>query len=403
MVCIFTENRMHRLVLLILSFIIPLLIKAQSLNLVASNDSIRHVLSLKMEPEIVEKIHKIRGEKFDFTVSGILHNGKELQVDEIELHGKTSLDLPRKSFSVSLEERLIFDYENNTKKLLDLFLICLSMDKNHFRNRLSYLLLSEMGIFNLSSGYANVLLNDRNEGIYLFIQRPQDWAIKEIGSPYILRRDYDNQIDNEKFSGSLNTEDQKRCRERYYQIYQIAERKKGCRFYRKSMKKIDLEEYFTWLAFNYWFMNGDYTDEVYFYIDPKTELFRPIPWDYDDIFSETPHEGDVERLRPPHDDFFFSIEELLDQKLIVDDYTYTQYKAVLYNLLQKITPDDLKKHLENIYAELYPYYLIDEIIIQTEYDKYGKTDLDGLRKEMNEKYAFLVKRREEILKRLEKQ
>ena len=60
---------------------------------------------------------------------------------------------------------------------------------------------------------------------------------------------------------------------------------------------IDLDIYMKWLAFNFFIRNGDYTDEVYFYMDPATGKYRIIPWDYDDIFASGPHEGSEEKYR----------------------------------------------------------------------------------------------------------
>ena len=54
-----------------------------------------------------------------------------------------------------------------------------------------------------------------------------------------------------------------------------------------------------WLAFNFLVRDGDYTDEVYLYIDPELKKFKLIPWDYSNLFLTAPHEGTAERRKVP--------------------------------------------------------------------------------------------------------
>ena len=73
-------------------------------------------------------------------------------------------------------------------------------------------------------------------------------------------------------------------------------------------------------CFQFFVQNGDYSDEVFFYIDPKIRKFRIIPWDYDDIFANAPHEGGAENKKALSEINLFSTEDHLDEKIATDSY-----------------------------------------------------------------------------------
>ena len=89
-----------------------------------------------------------------------------------------------------------------------------------------------------------------------------------------------------------------------------------------------------WLAFNFIVKNGDYTDEVYFCIDPAVDKFKFIPWDYDDIFAIAPHEGNAIKKDAIGNKLIFSSEDKLDQKIANDAYLYHIYLSVFQKTLK---------------------------------------------------------------------
>jgi len=98
-----------------------------------------------------------------------------------------------------------------------------------------------------------------------------------------------------------------------------------------------------------------------------------------------------------------STEHQFDRYLYMDDYCYQKYKETLYRFLSAVTPDFLWKTLIETYSELYPYYLEPDVISQSQYDRYGETNLEQLEDEMSKQYKSLIERRGNILKRLEGQ
>jgi len=364
-------------------------------------DTIRHVINLKMDEDQLQKIHDLRKSKFKIKASQFAYNSRKYKLDDIKLLGNTSLKYRRKNYVVALDKKMSFRTKSGFYKPKDFYLISLSRDKNHFRNRLSFQLLHAAGIFELFHDYVILKINGRDEGLYMLIQRSEDWALKRLGSPYIVKREI-NKISKEKSDKEIDDEIIKGYQDQFNQLYLIAEKYRGKALYKKLNKIINMESYYKWLAYNYWVMNGDYADELYLYIDPLTQLLEPVAWDYDEIFTPL---SDVKGtdLRPPDNNFMVSTEHQFDRYLYMDDYCYQKYKETLYRFLSAVTPDILWKILIETYSELYPYYLEPDVISQSQYDRYGETNLEQLEEEMSKQYKSLIERRGNILKRLEGQ
>jgi spore coat protein H len=175
----------------------------------------------------------------------------------------------------------------------------------------------------------------------------------------------------------------------YYQIYRCLNKHEGETLYKTISGWLDIDFYMKWLAFNYFVRNGDYTDEVYFYMDPGIHKFSIIPWDYDDLFLSAPHEGITENKKLLGDKLIFSAEDLLDAKIASDTYLHSIYLNQLREMLNQLSNAVLKRVFENAYAELYPYYSRNEIINISEYDVYKNANLERLQNYMSSLYNQL--------------
>ena len=94
---------------------------------------------------------------------------------------------------------------------------------------------------------------------------------------------------------------------------------------------------------------------------------------------------------------------MLDNKIVNDPWLYNKYLIRLSKVLNQLTEKKLKKIFETTYAELYPYYSDEEIISQSELDRYGKTDLTRLQKEMDTYYNQLLVFRQAYINLLKKE
>jgi len=224
----------------------------------------------------------------------------------------------------------------------------------------------------------------------MVLERPEDWAMKKMESPVLIRRGYNNSIDKLKSDKNADKETIKKYKTNFNQIYHSLNKYKGKELHKAISTWLETDEYMKWLAFNFFVRNGDYTDEVHFYVNPDSKKFGIIPWDYDDIFSIGPHEGFEESRKLIGDKLFFSTEDLLDKKIVTDPWLYKIYLVQFGKLMNELTPDVLKSIFERTFNELYPYFMDEEIISLSKYDRFKDLNLAVLKSNMLTLYDQLV-------------
>jgi spore coat protein H len=330
------------------------------------------------------------GRKVTINATGLVINGDSLEPVNIKTRGKSTLLMRRKSYSIRLRTEAKFGHGG--KKLLCKKFIMpgLSMDRNYCNNRLAFGLMESAGLFNLFYSFCELRINKHSEGVYMVIERPEEWALKKIKSPILIRRGFENSIDKIETGKKTGKEEISQYRKKFLQIYRSLAKYEGEELFRTLSDLIDLNIYMKWMAFNFFVRNGDYTDEVFFYVDPDSERFSIIPWDYDDLFSRFPHEGIVENRMLRADKLYFSTEDLLDQRIVTDPYLYRIYLVQFRELMNQLSADVIKRVFEDTYAELYPYYSDNEIIANSRYDLHGETNLNILESNMLALYQQLI-------------
>ncbi len=271
-------------------------------------------------------------------------------VNEIHARGNNSLKFKRKSLSVELDKAINIKFEGKKAHLKKFNLLNLSMDKHLWHNRWSNINLDTIGLFPLFNSYCKVWINDEPQGIFLLVEKPQQVRNK-LKSPYMLRRGPDHIISDEYFDEEDKVSG-KKYKKQFLSIYSNMNSLKGNDLATHLQKLINLDIYFRFLAFNFLVMNGDYADEVFFYIEPQSELFGVIPWDYDDILKPAPHEGRAARNRELVDKKIFSIEESLDRAIAGNNELYTRYERTLKELLLRLDSTALTESAYKVIGEL---------------------------------------------------
>ncbi|WP_133552585.1 CotH kinase family protein [Algoriphagus boseongensis] len=349
---------------------------------------IQNQVNLELDSKELKNLKAVTGRKTNLNANRVLINEEEVTAVDIHTRGQTTLNFPRKSLSLDLEKSLEFGQGSRKVKMKHLILLSLAMDKYYVRNRLAFGMLQELGMLDFFYSYANLSVNQASQGIYFLVERPQDWAIQEIKSPIVIRRGYGHSIAKSKTEKNLSKEDTKKYVEAFKQIYHSSAMLSGESLYQPLSKIIDLENYMTWMAVNFLVRNGDYADEVFFYIDPKTGLFKVIPWDYDDIFSAIPHEGKMMQS-VSSSKYIFSKEDDLDKKIADDPYLYSKYLEILKDVSARLSDSVLKEIFESTYAELYPYYSDPEILENVKFDLYPDASLDKLKQELASDFLLI--------------
>ena len=160
------------------------------------------VMELEMPSKLYEKLTAARGQDLDLENTTMKFNGDTVSINDAHLHGQTTLYYERKSFSIDAKKKIKLC--KGCEGLGAFYLVSLSMDRNYYHNRFSFDLLNILGLFKLQYAYSEVKINGKSQGIYLILERPQDWALKDQKSPYIVRRGGEHLIDRERFQKDLD-------------------------------------------------------------------------------------------------------------------------------------------------------------------------------------------------------
>ena len=340
-----------------------------------------------MSAGLFQRIKDSRGQDVDLVNTILTFNGDTISINEGHLHGQSTMYFERKSYSIDAGKKIKLC--ESCEGMGSFYLVSLSMDKNYYHNRLCFDLLRTLGLFHLQYTYSELRINGASQGIYLILQRPQDWTLKEIGSPYIVRRGRgERKVDRERFKKDISKQEKKTYHDQFLSIYKVIHEFSGEELYNKLNEVMHLEDYMRWLAFNYIIKCGDYSDELYFYVDPETKRLRIVPWDYDDIFMSHPHEGIKERnSRMPTSALIFSSEDKLDVKIANDPYLYSQYYKHFSAVFEELSQERLENVLVNIYTDLSPLLQSPSILKALSTDGYH-TSPKILRGELNDVYKF---------------
>jgi spore coat protein H len=380
----------------------PVQTNSDTLNLTDRGRKIENSISLFISRTDYQAIKATTGRKVTAKPLSLIINGDSVNANTVNTRGQTTLLYRRKSFSFDLKSKAQFRHGEKAESFKRFFILSLSMDRNYCNNRLAFEMMETLGLFSLFYSYCELRINGRSEGIYLVVERPEDWAVKKKNSPLLIRRGYDHNIDKIVMDKKIEKSEVKKYCYYYNQIYRCLDKYKGEALYKSLSAWLDLDFYMKWLAFNYLVRNGDYTDEVYFYYDPGINKFSIIPWDYDDLFLSAPHEGNIENKKLLGDKFIFSAEDLLDAKIASDTYLHSVYIIQFSEVLNQLSTGVLKRVFESTCAELYPYYSTNEIISMSEYDAYKYANIERLQNDMFALYNQLRFSRDFFMENLRK-
>ena len=401
-----SKNHMYkRILILAIAFILSFgnaISANDELDLKDTGRSIENKIKIFVSDAEYRTIKAVNGYKVSPKKPIAIFNGDSITVKDIHTRGNTTLYFRRKSFSFNLDSKATFIHGDRKVTMKKFYAVSLSMDKSYIRNRLAFCMMEEIQLFELFYSFCELRINDQSEGIYMIIERPQDWAMKKKNSPLVIRRGYNHNIDKIKTGEEIDKSEAKNYKNQYNQIYKSLRKYEGKELYEVLSRWLDMELYMKWLAFNFFVRNGDYTDEVYFCIDPVVDKFKIIPWDYDDIFAATPHEGMDGKKKNIGDKLIFSSEDLLDQKIANDPYLYEKYLIQLNKVLTQLSASTLKNVFENTYEELYPYYSNGEIIGMAQYDLYKDVTIEALQTDLNILFNQLTVSRNNFLEYLKK-
>ena len=364
-----------------------------------------NTISFALPASKLNLLHEAKGEKLNFNVPVLVVNGDSLYPKHVHTRGNTSSYLRRKSLNIKLAKKASFYAPRDTFSLKKFYAISMSMDRNYVRNRISCEVLHHLNVHVPFNAYSNLLINGKTEGLYLVFYPPEEFGLEKCDASLVIRRGYDAVIDGLEYE-DISKKEVAELKQKFQSIYkEILHKNQGEQLYKLLGDVLHLDGYFAWLAFNDLFQNGDYADEVYLMWNKKINKFEIIPWDFDDILHGQPHEGTEKRDAILHDKLIFSSEDALDVKIANDDFLYNKYLESYKRVLQKLTPSLLSGIFNDVYQEVYPFYLQPDIIGQSQYDPSGLTNMAQLESDLRNIYqsvdAKAVNLRQQISSLLE--
>jgi hypothetical protein len=369
-------------------------------------------------------INASRGEQYEITdpLPELQFAGNVYTIDRFEIRGDNTLNFTRKGFGVNMGKKitLINPEEQTERKYEEFKLLAMVYDYTYIENSTAVGLFKEVDLWPVYSFFTEVRLNNHTQGLYHFIEDPFEYFIEQKNASFVVRRGYNHVI-----KASSVSLDKMQYLEgyiaRFRRIYSNLPLYSGRQMYDTLSYYMDLEQYFTKLSIDMLVKNGDYTDESIFYTKTKNgkEVLGVFPWDYDDIFSDQPHEignswapGTVfgKREYYSNDDviadvgskLLYSIEDDLDYKIARDSFLYQEYLKTLRSVIEKIDLAAIDKIFDYTNEHIGAFYDNDSIIEQSKYDV-DKTNYSLFVSNLAEKRQMLKDRRNWILGEIDKQ
>lgn len=371
-----------------------------------------------------EYINASRGEQYEVTdpIPELKFAGETYTIDRFEIRGDGTLNFSRKGFGVNMDSKITLHNpgEPAERKYEEFKLLALVFDYTYIENSIAVGFFKEVDLWPVYDFYTEVKLNGHTQGLYHFIEDPFEYFIEQKNASFVVRRGYNHVIK----ACSVSAEKQQNLEEyiaRFKMIYSILPLYSGRQLFDTLSSYIDMEQYFTKLGIDMLVKNGDYTDEVIFYTKIKNgkEVLGVFPWDYDDIFSDQPHEigrawatGTVfghreynsvnDIIADVGSRLLYSIEEDLDYKIAKDIFLYQEYLKTLTDVVEKISPAAIDRIFDYTNEHIGAFYENDSIIEQSKYDV-DKTNYTLFVSNIAEKRQMLKDRRAWILEELNRQ
>ena len=355
-------------------------------------------------------LYKANADKYVFSQTQFkLNRENPILAEEMETRGQGSLGYRRKNFGLKLTQKINLG-RLEAKKIN---LLSMSADPGYISSRLGIMTAELLNIGTpLPTEYVEVKINDKTNGLYAVVEKPK--AAISANSPYVVRRGYKSRLlhDDADISKKLTPEQVAEIKAVADSIYTDVDTKKDATLFNSLKQKMDIDAYMRWMAMNSLYTNGDYPDEVFFYVDGDMYkqgkiYFRVVPWDFDDLFKPM-HKvktNATEAAKPENkDSILYSYEDRLDRAFSPSNvYMYSQFKFTMRDLLvNRLNQSTTDKLLTQLHSEISQYLANPEILQMGSQDvsrknaPYTKAEIQNLflkrKKQIDDRRAYLLEK-----------
>lgn len=284
--------------------------------------------------------------KSDFATGVRLAPGQPVLQATAHLRGNSSLSCARKSHVIQLDGPDRFFMPNSATDEITLISMC--DDSAYVYSPTVYRMLYDE-LFPLASRFVELVIDGTTNGIYLMVEKTKEELIRDNARTMsVMRRDYpQNGADFFEVEYS-HTEDINAPANRYKDFTAAITPLSGDALIADMNKRMDLDQYLSFLAHQSVLQSGDYIDEMYFFgseqadgLGGTTETYRVMAWDPEGYRSC--HSGGVNAYPDPYQ-LAFCAEAKLDFKLLADPKVYALFvnkleEALATTLTQKRMAD----------------------------------------------------------------
>lgn len=353
-------------------------------------------------------VHPIKRHLFKAPL--VATSGLPFQKAEIETRGKGCLFAFRKCFGVEMDGSMALG-QNQFKKF---DLISMREDIGYTNLHIGMNIFSELKMFFLKRDYVQLFINNANWGLYTIVDAPNYYFKTELKTPFAGRTKGPlYRFGTRYFDSNQTLFTEKEFLKELKSLTKMAKRNhsRGDQLYRLLKEKMDIDQYLKLIGVQNLLQNGDYSDEVYFYVDPiqykKGKIyFKVMTWDTDVLFSEphsTPYNNILWKKRLSRT-LFYSMENKLDRTLAKDAYINLKMAVILKQTLeQELTYKKIKEVMAKTKAQITP-YLQTSILAPSTYDFKPKVrntpyTLSEIVNLLQEKEMLLLQRRLDLISR----
>jgi len=316
--------------------------------------------------------------------------GRARSVDaRAHFRGQSSLGCDRKNLAVNLSgawPRRLFPGAADD----ELLLISMCLDDGYVNQAVANRLMRKLELLPIGDRFVDLYIDGEPRGVYLILQKPVDTLRRDLARlAGVIRRRFDPEDKPEDIDFPDDEAGRAWAIERYREIVARIDATPPEGLLEALSADLDFDSYLRWLALASYLQNGDFVDEVLFYVSDEAAgpWFRVHGWDSDDLFSACHHSGKF-AFDDPHG-LTYCIEGDLDRALLVSEDVYDRYVDILEEpITETLPPAAVEEVVDWVHHMLWTRLESDPLCrAMTEV---GPADCEELREVVSDRTRFLM-------------
>ena len=344
-----------------------------------------------------------RNAKYDFKHAEANVNGSGPFPAFLKIRGQRCLIAARKCFGLKLDSPVAIQGEQDFSSK-NLNLVSMWRDQGYISSKIGFDMFRKLGLFNLRTEYAELFINDESQGLYLITEKAN--AAIERGTPgaFVGRRRAGARLQVTASAAKGASHRDAEYVAAFKGLYTDVRDLRGEALRARVEQSLDLKSYMSWLLVNSLLMNGDFSDEMFFYADPRERQihFSVFPWDLDDLFR-LPHPMAANRRYAAEisHGLLYSYEDPLDEKIGIDPALNAEFQQVAGSMLNTQLTDQLVDDVVDAVGDsITPYLDRESVFEESRLDGDEPYTREGILRLLEKRRVQIKTRRDQLKARL---